>query len=257
MRGRDHARQLYLRMLVTCSSLLLSTLASFASVQAGTSDQVRSDLGCALRDGRRLAGEIGSAPLHRGSLFKTGLAIGGIAATSLLDESTRDRVQGRLSDRDRRDVRSYGRALSPATWSAAAVGLYAAGWLGAGEGCRALGRESMESFLWAGTATSLLKGVSGRDRPYENEGAFDFRLFRGDTSWPSGHTASAFSVATVLARRAHQRRWKVLAYALAASVAIERVLEDVHWTSDVASGALIGYGVGWSITRQPRESVTR
>jgi len=244
-------------MLVLSSSLLVAVLAATSPARSGSRELVRSDLGSALQDGKRLVREIGSVPVHRHSLLKTGLAIGGVAAATLLDEPIRDWVHGRLSDRDRREVRRWGRALSPASWSAASVGLYAAGWLGAGEGCRALGRESMESFLWTGTCTSLLKGVSGRDRPYENEGAFDFRLFRGDTSWPSGHTASAFAVATVLARRAHQRRWKVLAYALATSVAFERVLEDVHWTSDVVSGALIGYGVGWSITRQPRDSATR
>ena len=64
-------------------------------------------------------------------------------------------------------------------------------------------------------------------------------------AFPSGHTAAAFSIATVFAGRYSDRKavaW--IAYTLATTVAVTRLVEHEHWTSDLIPGALIGYGCG-------------
>ena len=76
-----------------------------------------------------------------------------------------------------------------------------------------------------------------KERGTRGIGAYD--------SFPSGHTAAAFSIATVFAGRYADRKlvpW--IAYTLAATVAVTRMVEHEHWASDLIPGALIGYGCG-------------
>jgi membrane-associated phospholipid phosphatase len=61
-------------------------------------------------------------------------------------------------------------------------------------------------------------------------------------SFPSGHTATAFTVAGVGALRARRARATVIALILASLVGISRIAAGVHWPADVAAGALLGWG---------------
>ncbi len=104
-----------------------------------------------------------------------------------------------------------------------------------------------ESFLAANAAGTLLKYAVGRSRPYTGDGKRRFVPFgfkSSGTSFPSGHTMSAFSVASVFAARADSNWVKVLSYALASGVAAQRIYADKHWASDVLAGAAIGTLVG-------------
>ena len=57
---------------------------------------------------------------------------------------------------------------------------------------------------------------------------------------PSGHTAAAFLMATVLA--ASFPLWAPLLFAWAALVGASRLLLGVHYLSDLVAGALLGGG---------------
>jgi len=57
---------------------------------------------------------------------------------------------------------------------------------------------------------------------------------------------------TVIAGR--YPKLKYGAYSLATAVAVARVYEDAHWTSDILMGAIVGYGVG-QLTLKLNESV--
>lgn len=74
-----------------------------------------------------------------------------------------------------------------------------------------------------------IKRAVGRLRPDREDNA----------SFPSGHTSTAFTTATVLERH---YGWKVgtVAYALAGFVGWSRVRDGRHWLSDVAMGSVIG-----------------
>lgn len=64
-------------------------------------------------------------------------------------------------------------------------------------------------------------------------------------AFPSGHTAAAFSIATVFAMQyKDQRAVPVIAYSLASLVAVSRLIEHEHWASDLLPGAAIGYACG-------------
>ena len=104
-----------------------------------------------------------------------------------------------------------------------------------------------ESFLAANAAGTVGKFVAGRSRPYAGDGKnmyhfFNFKTPR--TSFPSGHTVSAFSVASVYAYSYDSLAVKATAYGLASLVALQRVYADKHWASDVFFGAALGTAVG-------------
>ena len=62
-------------------------------------------------------------------------------------------------------------------------------------------------------------------------------------SFPSGHSATAFSVATLLALTYKDKRLSVIWYAAAILVAISRVYLMQHFFVDVYFGAIIGIGI--------------
>ena len=61
-------------------------------------------------------------------------------------------------------------------------------------------------------------------------------------AFPSGHSATAFACATVLAWAGP--RLRVPAFVLAAGIAWSRVYVGVHWPLDVLGGAVLGAAVG-------------
>ena len=84
-----------------------------------------------------------------------------------------------------------------------------------------------------------LKQLFGRPRPFitypEPEPLVRTPL---DLSFPSGHAATSFAAATVLA--ATDRRVAVGAYVVAAAVAWSRVYVGVHYPVDILGGAVLG-----------------
>lgn len=116
---------------------------------------------------------------------------------------------------------------------------------------------SVESFAAANAAGTLVKYFAGRARPYTHQGKGIFRPFKmktAYTSFPSGHTTSAFAVASVFARRADSPWVGAAVYALAAGTALQRVYDDKHWASDVFAGAALGTAVGRWIASPSRSA---
>jgi membrane-associated phospholipid phosphatase len=100
----------------------------------------------------------------------------------------------------------------------------------------------------------VLKGATSRLRPRDVPVSGDFsdtwfqskgnNWLRGHGSFPSGHAAAAFSVATVVSRRYPRQRWlPYVAYGLAGVVGFSRVSLTSHFPSDVFMGAALGYTV--------------
>jgi membrane-associated phospholipid phosphatase len=110
--------------------------------------------------------------------------------------------------------------------------------------------------LHAGAAAALATGVSsglkysiGRMRP-DAAGGFQLRPFSGSNSFPSGHTAVAFALATSLADETDDGWSDYALYGAATLTAMARVNDNRHWASDVLAGALIGHLSARWVTRQ-------
>jgi undecaprenyl-diphosphatase len=73
----------------------------------------------------------------------------------------------------------------------------------------------------------------------------------GLDSFPSGHTAASFAVATVLAKRFPAGA--VLFFGIAGFVGLSRVLRGSHFATDVAGGILFGVLAGSLFARPLRE----
>jgi len=112
---------------------------------------------------------------------------------------------------------------------------------------------------------SFLKGLTGRQRPFFADGedrwsgpvGFYKRFDKAEAaryiSFPSGHTANAFALATVVAMQYRDEPWvPVLAYTVAASVGFSRMALDRHWASDVLVGAVVGHLVSRLVVRNHR-----
>jgi len=102
----------------------------------------------------------------------------------------------------------------------------------------------------AGILVQLVKLLVGRTRPELWLGPFHHARASA-SSFPSGHTVGAFTLAGVLIFNAESKSLRVIAVILAFAVALSRVLAFRHWTSDVAASAAIGLIVA-STLRSPR-----
>ncbi len=85
----------------------------------------------------------------------------------------------------------------------------------------------------------LIKQSMKRDRPFERIVDVEFRVRPPDRfSFPSGHTASAFLIMTLLA--SFFPVLQVPTFLWAATVGIARVYLGVHYPTDVLAGAILG-----------------
>src|SRR6266705_1875918 len=111
---------------------------------------------------------------------------------------------------------------------------------------------SETGFLAGEAALNSLVIVEGmkyslrRERPFQGDGSGSF--FQGSgTSFPSEHSAAAWSVAGVIAHEYPGPLTKIMAYGLASLVDISRVRAQQHFPSDVLVGSVIGNLVAQNI----------
>jgi undecaprenyl-diphosphatase len=98
----------------------------------------------------------------------------------------------------------------------------------------------VESLLTNGPIKAMFRRVRPDD-DHPPDGPLPYGMHRPLTSsFPSGHAASAFTAATLLAGGPATPLW----FALAAVVAGSRVYTRMHHTSDVVAGAALGVALG-------------
>lgn len=132
----------------------------------------------------------------------------------------------------------------------AAGGFYAYGLLARNDEVRATGADTLAAMAVAGLALIPLKYGVGRARPDANLGDRSFKpLGTNRDSFPSGHTTFAFTAAAAITEHYPETWVQVTAYGLATLTGLARVEQNVHWTSDVLAGALIGTTIGKLVTR--------
>jgi membrane-associated phospholipid phosphatase len=109
-----------------------------------------------------------------------------------------------------------------------------------------------KSYVVAGSliATEIivfgLKYSINRPRPYATYPDIIKKGIGGSKSFPSGHTSSAFALATSVSLE--YPKWYIIApsYAWACTVGYSRMRLGMHYPSDVFAGAIIGAGCSWA-----------
>ncbi len=139
-----------------------------------------------------------------------------------------------------KDFGTYGAAA----FAGIAGGAFVLGRLTQSDHMAETGLLSGEAAVNSLAVVELLKTGTGRQRPLEGNGQGDFRA--GGNSFPSEHSAAAWSIATVIAHEYPGPLTQLLAYGGATAMTASRVLGRQHFSSD----ALVGSALGWFIGRQ-------
>lgn len=167
------------------------------------------------------------------NLFPFALGAGATTLASAFDKSTEHALKGACGSCGRTGATLGGAAIVPVVSALFVAGRFAP------EGpFRSATYDFMQAAIVNGVYTELLKYGVKRQRPDGSD----------SLSFPSGHTSTAFSLATVASSH---YGWKVgvPAYALAAGIGLSRIEQDRHHLSDVIAGATLGVIVGRTVTR--------
>lgn len=106
------------------------------------------------------------------------------------------------------------------------------------------GLLSGEAAINSAAVAYLLKGVTERQRPLDGNGHGNF--LQGGASFPSEHSAIAWSVASVWAHEYPGWLSQMAAYGLATAITVTRVTAQQHFPADV----IVGGALGWYFGRQ-------
>ena len=176
-------------------------------------------------------------------LWHFGAAIGGTALISVIDDDVQrwvmeNRTEGGMEVADALD--EWGGFYVP---TAVAVGSIGLGLVIKKPEVTRTGVRVATSVLGAGAIGRVMKRSIGRARPSEADDQYTFDPFSDFTSFPSGHTLTAFALSTTLADAIDNTWADVGLYSLAAGTGVARVVQNHHWASDVVGGALLGLTV--------------
>ena len=116
------------------------------------------------------------------------------------------------------------------------------------ERARETGLLGAEALIDSAIVVTALKEITQRGRPLSGRDRSEF--FDRGSSFPSGHSIEAWSLATVIANEYHDRPWvQVSAYGIATAVSLSRFTGSKHYLSDVLVGSAAGYGIGRYVYR--------
>lgn len=166
--------------------------------------------------------------------------VGGVAALSLLDRTVQRESQKHRSDGGDDVATVFRHVGQPEVYLPVALGTIGAGLLAKNDKVLRAGGRIAGSLALTGAVANLLKLGVGRTRPSYTTDQYDFHPFTRAASWPSGHTATAFSLASSVSDEVHSLPVSIGLYSVASLTAWSRVNDNRHWLSDVAAGALIG-----------------
>jgi membrane-associated phospholipid phosphatase len=105
------------------------------------------------------------------------------------------------------------------------------------------GFTALEAMGAANLMALAIKAATNRQYAYSANSAGEF--WEGGHSFPSGHAATSFAFASVVAHRYPHNFWvKVGVYGLATGVSFARIGGKKHFASDILVGGTIGYLTG-------------
>lgn len=92
-----------------------------------------------------------------------------------------------------------------------------------------------------------LKEITQRPRPFTGDG--NGRFFQGGSSFPSEHSAVAWSIASIIGHEYPGPFTKLFAYGLASAITVTRVTGKEHFASDAFIGGALGWYMGKTVYR--------
>jgi membrane-associated phospholipid phosphatase len=228
------------------------SLAPIKSNKPGVFANLQSDFSSALGVGWDLL----KSPLSydKNDFILSGLIIGATALSFSIDNPVRNSIRSTRSNSMDRFTNIGEKFGNPKYGSWLSGILYVGGHIVGDKELRLTGMMLAETIFLNGLVTQVLKSSFGRARPFLNEGngEIDFLEFEFEdesNSLPSGHTSTAFAIATVLSQRIDNFYASAAFYSLASLTAFQRIYADKHWISDTILGAAIGTLVGLQVVK--------
>jgi membrane-associated phospholipid phosphatase len=174
-------------------------------------------------------------------LFPLAAVTGGFFAT--------DRAVPPALSTDPKKLNRYSNFSSYGVYSlvGAGGGLYLWGKLSHDDHQRETGILAGEAAINSFAVDTTFKYAFGRERPNQGQGLGNF--FQHGVSFPSDHSAVAWSIASVIAHEYPGPFTQIAVYGLATAVSASRVLGKQHFPSDVVVGGAIGWLIGRQIYR--------
>ena len=133
---------------------------------------------------------------------------------------------------------------------------YACGVIWKNKKAKETGLKGLEAYVITAVLTQAIKQFTHRHRPYQDnppnphvwDGPFswggEYGMF-GYNSFPSGHSSTVFSIATVIGLEYWETKWvPIVSFGLAGLTALYRLAVNDHWASDVLFGSALGFAIG-------------
>lgn len=115
------------------------------------------------------------------------------------------------------------------------------------------------AFLASGIGAQILKHLirSPRPRIYFEPGTYHSFIegvtLSGSSGFPSGHTATAFAMATVLVLIIKNKKWQLPIFVVTLLIGYSRIYLAHHFLIDVVAGAVLGLSSGVLAFYLPRK----
>jgi membrane-associated phospholipid phosphatase len=131
-------------------------------------------------------------------------------------------------------------------------GTYLIGRIAGKERMRETGWLGLEALAHTQIVVQGIKLATQRERPPEAKERRGF--WEGGSSFPSGHAANAWALATVAAREYREKKIVPIAvYSLATIVSAARIIATRHHASDILVGGVVGHLIGQYVHASHRD----
>lgn len=195
-----------------------------------------------------------SSPFHWRSKdwFKMSILVAGTGLLIAYDDKIYDFIQSQRTPFTKAITKFPLEPLGHYAGFSVLAGMYTYGHFAKKGKPQATALLAAESYLIAGLLVQLPKFVFGRSRPQSNNPPdhLEWQGPGGGSSFWSGHTTSAFAIASVIASMYNDKKGiQIAAYTIATMAGLSRIHDQKHWASDVLVGAVVGTAIGKMVVK--------
>ncbi|MFM2397754.1 MAG: hypothetical protein RLZZ144_1004 [Pseudomonadota bacterium] len=235
---------------------ILSTLAfglTLSATQFATANEVTDFLDTAVDDAKYVA--TSPTAWDKSDWQNLGWAGAAVLGTAIIaDVPVRDFMRQQPRNNSfLNSVENFGTTYAFATMGA----FYAVGLATDNQHTVQVAEDAVIASALSATLNQTIKVTVNRSRPRDDVGTGNFQGFTGlsnNSSFPSGHTTEAFTLAAVIATSYEEDWVSYAAYSVAGLVGAARMYNDAHFASDVVASAIIGTYIGRTVVKHNKHS---
>lgn len=254
--NKDSCNKKYLTGLIIVFLLLSNATISYSLSDSLTVLNKKSYISSYLSD----AGKLYSAPFHWTG--KDWLKVGVLATAGLGIYTVDDNIQHwSVSNKTNttQSISDVAEKFGNTSFTSIALGVtLISGWAIQNEKMKNVSLLALKSSLLSGLLAQTIKNIGHRSRPNSGDSKNSWHgpsIGGKHKAFPSGHTATAFALATTLSQVFKDKKWVAIAsYSIATIAGLSRIHDNKHWATDVFSGAILGYFTSKAIIKNEKKN---